>query len=329
MFDFSRYWYRKPLHFSTFPLLPFSWLFGIGAAFRRSLYHVGLIKSHRFHVPLIIVGNITVGGTGKTPFVIWLAGFLKAQGYSPGIVSRGVGGAKHVRPHRVSLDDPVQTVGDEALLLAQNTDCPVVIGIDRVAAVRDLLQHSECNLVISDDGLQHYRLARDIEIAIVDGARRFGNGHLLPVGPLREPEGRLNKVDFIIVNEGNQSDEFTMALNPMRLISLKDKRQCMLSEFPHKKAHAIAGIGNPARFFNTLQNAGFEIVPHAFPDHYLYQSSDVDFNDSLPIIMTGKDAVKCVSFADERYWYLEIAVKIDCDFEQKLLTKLKYKGDLQ
>lgn len=329
MLNLSRYWYHKPAHFSVLPLLPLSGLFGIGVEFRRLLYRIGVIKRHRFPVPVVIVGNITVGGTGKTPFVIWLAQFLKEQGYQPGIVSRGVGGRRHIKPHWVSSFDLAQTVGDEALLLTQKTNCNVVISIDRAAAVRDLLAYSNCNLVISDDGLQHYRLARDIEIAIVDGRRRLGNGYLLPAGPLRERETRLKKVDFVVVNDGDQDDAFTMHLKPLKLIALNSDLQYEPHAFPAKKVHAVAGIGHPDRFFNALKALGFEIIPHPFPDHYLYRPLDFDFDASLPIIMTEKDAVKCRAFADQRYWYLDIAVKIEHDLEQKLLSKLKLKGDAQ
>lgn len=332
MFDISRYWYRNSPHFISFALIPFAWVFGMTTAIRRVLFRVGLIKTHSFQVPVLVVGNITVGGTGKTPFVIWLAHFLKSHGYNPGIVSRGVGGIEQKNPHWVHANDEVEQVGDEALLLVQATGCPVVISKDRVAAVADLLNHSTCNIVISDDGLQHYRLARDIEIAMIDGTRRFGNGHLLPAGPLRETKKRLKKVDFVIVNEGDQQDEFLMTLKPIKLTSLKPRCEFDLVDFPHKKVHAVAGIGNPERFFTTLKNAGFEIITHTFPDHYLYQAQDIHFNDSLPIIMTEKDAVKCSSFADERYFALSVTAKMNADFEQKLLArvaKMKFRGIAQ
>ena len=323
--NLTRHWYSKSLHFITFLFLPFSWLFAFCAAIRRWLYHTGWIKTHRFTVPVIVVGNITVGGTGKTPLVISLAHFLQAHGYRPGIVSRGIGGKKRLQPYWVQSHDSAAEVGDEAILLA-HTGCPVVIGIDRVAVVQDLLQHSTCNIVISDDGLQHYRLERDIEIAIVDGARRFGNQCLLPAGPLREPISRLQKVDFVIVNGGDQDDEFTMTLETASLIALKNhQHQIGLADFPVKKVHAIAGIGHPERFFNSLRKAGFAVMEHVFPDHHLYQAYELDFTDDLPIIMTEKDAVKCGSFADERYWYLPITAKINNKLEQCLLEKLTTK----
>jgi tetraacyldisaccharide 4'-kinase len=324
--DLTPVWYRKSLHLVALILLPFSWLFAVCAAIRRGIYRIGIIKTHRFNVPIIVVGNITVGGTGKTPFVIWLAKLLQSQGYRPGIVSRGVGGNKHIKPYWVSPSDSPARVGDEAILLARNTSCPVVIGVDRVTAVRHLLKNSQCNIVISDDGLQHYRLHRNLEIVMVDGVRRFGNHCLLPAGPLREPLSRLQSADFVVINindGGGEGDAYTMSLEPIELISIANSRNKInLQEFPRNKIHAVAGIGHPQRFFMTLKDAGFDLIAHAFPDHHLFQSRELDFADSLNIIMTEKDAVKCSSFADERYWYLSIAAKINIKLEQAILKAL-------
>ncbi|SRR5579883_312796 len=320
MRNITYYWYQPALHFLTLLLLPFSGLFASCIFLRRFLYRVGIIKTSYFDVPIIVVGNITVGGTGKTPFVIWLADFLISQGYRPGIVSRGAGGKPHHQPYWVQPQDSANEVGDEAVLLAQRSQCPVVISIDRVAAVRELLRQRQCDMVISDDGLQHYRLGRDIEIAIVDGVRRFGNGHLLPAGPLREPLSRLRSVDFVVVNGETTLPltSFKMTLQPTDLISFLN-----LPTLTEKKVHAIAAIGHPERFFLTLKQAGFDVIPHVFPDHHLYQPHELDFNDVLPIIMTEKDAVKCQSFADKRYWFLRVTAKIEGGLEQELLTKLK------
>lgn len=321
-FDLTRYWYQPSLHPISISLLPFSWLFGICATIRRWLYRVGMRHIKAFHAPIIVVGNITVGGTGKTPFVIWLAHLLQKNGYRPGIVSRGVGGKRQITPHWVNSNDSPHDVGDEAKLLYKHTNCKVVICIDRASAVSDLLQHSNCDIVICDDGLQHYRLARDIEIAIVDGERRFGNHCLLPAGPLRESVKRLNQVDWVIVNGGSEHEN-KMQLEPMQLISLKQNLSMSLAAFTSKKIHAVAGIGHPERFFTLLKQAGFDIIPHVFPDHYLFTHKDLQFNDSLPIIMTEKDAVKCVEFANENCWYLPVAAKIDFELEQEILAKLK------
>ncbi len=330
----EQYWYRPSWHPMTIALLPFSFLFGILAATRRCLYQMGMIKKYHFSVPVIVVGNITVGGTGKTPFVIWLAQWLQARGYRPGIVSRGMGGKKQWKPHRVERHDQAQDVGDEAVLIRQQTDCPLVICVDRVAAVRELLQYAQCDIVISDDGLQHYRLGRDLEIALVDAVRGFGNQCLLPAGPLREPTTRLKKVDLVVMNGGTSTDDYVMSLTPMQLISIPSpQKKINLSDMTHTitprndgdpiKVHAVAGIGHPERFFTVLRQAGLQLIPHPFPDHYLYQQKDLDFADTLPIIMTEKDAVKCRSFADERYWYLSIRTDINAKLEQTLSSWLE------
>ena len=322
--DLTRYWYRPSLHWLTVLLLPFSWLFGCCAALRRGLYRYGFLKVQRALVPVIVVGNITVGGTGKTPFVIWLAKFLRQQNYKPGIVSRGVGGLKHNKPHLVTLDNKAAQVGDEALLLAKHGDCPVVICTNRPAAVAYLLKHTDCNVVINDDGLQHYRLARDIEIALVDGERRFGNQQLLPAGPLREPVTRLNRVDFVVVNGGNEQDNFRIAFTANNLVSLtnpEDKKS--LQTFSQQTVHAVAGIGHPERFFNSLKLAGLNVIPHVFPDHYHFNANDIIFADNLPVIMTEKDAVKCRDFVNEKCWYLAINAEIDANLQQAILAKLK------
>jgi tetraacyldisaccharide 4'-kinase len=322
-FDFTRYWYRPKWHLITLSLLPFSWLFGLCVVVRRGLYRIGIIKKYHFSVPVIVVGNITVGGTGKTPFVIELAAWLQTQGYRPGIVSRGVGGKKQGVPYRVRKNDTAEDVGDEALLLKQRTDCPLVICVDRAAAVRDLLQHTHCNIVISDDGLQHYRLGRAMEIVLVDAVRGMGNRCLLPAGPLREPTSRLQHVDFVVINGGSDTDDYTMSFIPTQLVSLsRPQQKISLADFANRTVHAVAGIGHPERFFTMLNQAGLHVIQHVFPDHYLYQSCDIHFADSFPIIMTEKDAVKCRSFADERCWYLNIIAKINVKLEQALLSRL-------
>jgi tetraacyldisaccharide 4'-kinase len=295
------HWYKKKYSGLTLLLLPLSWIFRGVVALRYFLYRIGLLRRITLPVPVIVVGNITTGGTGKTPFVIWLAAWLQAQGFRPGIVSRGVGGKQQRAPRAVSATSAVTDVGDEAVLLLQRTGCPVVVGIDRVAAARYLLQQNTCNIIISDDGLQHYRLQRTLEIAIVDGVRQFGNGCLLPAGPLREPPSRLRRVDLVIETGRDfmlAADTLVAVCNPATRLAVAD--------FPRSMVHAVAGIGHPARFFNALQREGFEVMPHAFPDHYLYRRQDIYFNDDLPVLMTEKDAVKCKQFADRRHWYLQV-----------------------
>lgn len=323
--DLTSIWYRKSLHPIAMLLLPFAWMFGACVAIRRWLYRLGVFKTWYFKVPVIVVGNITVGGTGKTPFVIGLVKLLQSQGYRPGIVSRGVGGEQHAHPHWVKPNDSAKSVGDEALLLLQNSHCPIVICVDRVAAVRELLQRSNCNVVISDDGLQHYRLGRALEIVMVDGVRRFGNSRLLPAGPLREPPSRLHMADCVVVNgDENEFDEYTMSLEQDEFVSVMHPQQRIHgSEFSGTTVHAIAGIGHPERFFRMLKNAGINLITHSFPDHHLYQARELDFSDDLNVIMTEKDAVKCGSLVDERYWYLRITAKMNQKLEQTLLMKLK------
>lgn len=314
----ERHWYRSSYDFVTFPLLPLSWMFKSIVSVRRFLYRSKFKKSYEFPVPVIVVGNITVGGTGKTPFVIWLANFLRQQGLQPGIVSRGVGGKQERKPRWVNQDSDPSQVGDEAILLIKRSQCPVVIGIDRVAAVKELLANSTCNIVISDDGLQHYRLSRDIEIAIVDGIRNLGNRSLLPAGPLRESPKRLQEVDFVVRHGEAGVNEYGMTLFGNKLVSVKRTDQAIdLNQF--SKVHAVAGIGNPERFFASLEKQGLTIVRHPFKDHYLYQESDFNFGDDLPIVMTEKDAVKCLRFADERFWCLPVDVQI----AESLLPPLK------
>jgi tetraacyldisaccharide 4'-kinase len=309
-------WYRPSLDVVTFLLLPFSWIFRFAVFLRRYFYQKKILKSFKFSVPVIVVGNITVGGTGKTPFVIWLADFLQQNHFRPGIVSRGVGGQQQKNPRWVDMNSDPALVGDEAVLLAKRSGAPVVIGVDRVAAVKELLSKSNCNIVISDDGLQHYRLARDLEIVIVDGDRQFGNHQLLPAGPLREPVSRLKTVDVVIENGKS------MKLVGGHLVSLDQSQKISLADFKNQKVHAVAAIGNPARFFETLRAHQISLVEHIFPDHYLFQKNDFDFGDDLPIVMTEKDAVKCFQMNLKNAWYLPVEAVIDKEVEA-LLNKCK------
>lgn len=312
--------YNQHWTWPTYLLWPFSKIFELIVAVRYFFYRHHLLKSYRFAIPIIVVGNITVGGTGKTPFVIWLAAFLKEKGYRPGIVSRGTGVKKHKeQPHQVTQEDVASEVGDESVLLFQHTDCPIVIHRNRVKAIKHLLKLNNCNIIICDDGLQHYRLQRDFEIVLIDGTRRLGNNQLLPAGPLRESIQRLNRVDAIIVNESQEKDEYTMNLVPIELISCKNQHiKKKIADFKHQKIHAVAGIGNPNRFFDSLINSGLAIIPHVFPDHYHYESQDIYFEDELPVVMTQKDAVKCDQFVDERHWWLRITTIINEPCIEKL-----------
>ncbi len=311
-------------------LLPLSFLFGLVASLRRVLYRAGLLRTVRLPLPVIVVGNISVGGTGKTPLVLWLADFLRQQGYHPGVVSRGysggAGGAVAVDVH----SDPA-VVGDEPLLLARKSGCPVWVGRDRVAAGSALLQaHPECDVLLSDDGLQHYRLDRDMEIVVVDGERKFGNGLLLPAGPLREGVSRLRSVDAVVVNGGSLRavmqlrNEFEMRLEGEVFCSLhQPELRAKAVDFGGKKLHAVAGIGNPQRFFAHLRRLGLAFEEHAFPDHCLFRPQDMDYQDADALLMTEKDAVKCAGFADERYWSLAVEAILPPAFGHTVLQKLR------
>lgn len=287
-------------------LWPLSLLYCFLVTVRRLAYQTGLLESYSSGVPVIIVGNLTVGGTGKTPLVIWLAAWLESKGHRPGIVLRGYGGKSPTWPRQVTADTPADEVGDEAVLLAQRTGCPVVAAPDRVAAAGRLVADNDCSIIISDDGLQHYRLRRDYEISVVDGARRYGNGFCLPAGPLREPAARANKVDLVVTNGANEKTEMTMDVQATEIRNLANNNRVDLNEFKNKSVHAVAGIGNPARFFDTLNRLGIQTTNHVFPDHHRFSAGDLDFADNREIIMTAKDAVKCSRFVQPHYWVLEV-----------------------
>lgn len=319
-------WYRE-MYISAW-LMPWSMLYVDAVKLRRWLYRVGMLKKHRLPVPVIIVGNLTVGGTGKTPLVIWLSEFLRQQGYQPGVISRGYAGEANEAPQIVTADSKPQQVGDEALLLAQRCLCPVVIHPDRPAAARHLLANFPCNIIISDDGLQHYALARDIEIVVIDGLRRFGNGYCLPVGPLREPPERVKQVDLVVVNDGSEllEGELPMHCQGDVLVNLQTGENKPLADFIGVDCRAIAGIGNPQRFFRQLAAAGLNCDVVAFPDHYAFTSDDLKPNDHRPLLMTEKDAVKCRRFAQANHWYLPVSAVLTASFSTQLLQLLKDKS---
>lgn len=320
------HWYQRTLSLWCFAFIPLSYLFALIVFVRRFLYQSGFIKIKSCAKPVIVVGNISVGGTGKTPVVIHIAKLLQARGLRPGIVSRGYRGKK-VKKEAILVtakSDPLD-VGDEPVLMAKRVRCKVSVGANRAKALQTLLQTGEVDVVISDDGLQHYALPRHIEIAVIDGERRFGNGWCLPCGPLREPISRLTTVPLKITNGGSPEEgEYDMfckgdvlqnALNPLE--------QLPLGSFSGIRVNAIAGIANPHRFFNKLVEQGLWVIPHVFPDHHAFKASDIDFKDNLPIIMTEKDAVKCQSFVNENQWILPINAVLNPLFDARLLTLLK------
>ena len=308
-------------------LAPLSLLYRAAVALRRWLYRAGLLKTHRLPVPVIVAGNLTVGGTGKTPLVAWLADNLVQAGYRPGLVARGYGGRATHWPQQVRPDSDPVMVGDEAVLLAGKTACPMAVGPDRVAAARSLLEHSDCNLILSDDGLQHYALHRDIEIAVIDGVRRFGNGLCLPAGPLREPVKRMARVDLVVVNGLGDRGEYPMTMRLTDALALLDRGvRRDLCSFRGQTVHAVAGIGNPGRFFAMLRQAGLRVEEHAFPDHHLYTSGELAFGDGRPVIMTEKDAVKCRNLAVDDCWYTPVTIDMPREFTDRVSALLADTG---
>jgi len=341
----ERHWYRiTPLHLI---LLPVSLIFRLLAATRRTLYRSGMLASEKLPVPVIVVGNITVGGSGKTPLTLHLVQQLLDNGWHPGIISRGFGGSAASPQAVYDSSDPAE-VGDEPVLMAQRKLCPVWIGRDRPAAARELLRaHPECDVILSDDGLQHYRLQRDVEIAVVDGVRRFGNAFLLPAGPLREPVARLAEVDAVVVNGGiepidcysDSGHAYRMQLHGETFYNLLNPEATMqAADFLGQRLHAIAGIGHPQRFFAHLQKLGLAVLAHPYPDHHRYTSGDLDYPDADAILMTEKDAVKCAGLSErdtgqaekiwpaEKCWVLRVDAQLDPALTLHILERIAPNG---
>lgn len=291
-------------------LWPASKIFSAIVHVRKYLYSKGIFASYKANVPVIIVGNLTVGGTGKTPLVMLLIEILQELNLKPGIVLRGYK-SKAYGAISVRQNMDATLVGDEAVLLARRCNCPVVVSKKRVHGVQKMIKDYAVNIIICDDGLQHYALQRDIEIAVLDGERGFGNGHCLPQGPLREQPQRLQNVDLSITNGVD------MHLKIDKIYSLLDKREVRIQHFAGKTVHAIAGIGTPQKFFKLLSEHGINVIPHAFPDHHSFKMSDINFPDSLPILMTEKDAVKCSGFASGRYWVISVATVLEPAIKEK------------
>lgn len=317
-----RLWYRRRLAVALLPLIIPSWLFRLLIRLRKGLYRYGMLRSIRLPVPVIVVGNLTVGGSGKTPLVLWLVERLGEQGWRPGVVSRGYGAAA-VGVHAVAVDSDPTVAGDEPLLLARRSGVPVFTGRDRVAAGQALLAaHPECDVIISDDGLQHYRLQRAVEITVFDG-RGAGNARLMPAGPLREPLQRLSTVTAVVWNAARESEvqrlaaafalpQFTMRLVGQRFVALADARRCCApDDLRGKRLYALAGIGDPSRFFAQLEALGLEFEAHPFPDHHLYSAGDLAFAHDGVLLMTEKDAVKCQALIMTEAWLLPVATQID------------------
>jgi len=314
----NRIWYGGSRWYLM--LLPLSWLFGVLAAARRMLYRAGLLRRYSAGVPVVVVGNVNAGGTGKTPVVIWLVRELARRGLQPGVVSRGYGGRRGRRPIYVTPDGNPCESGDEPVLIARRTGCPVAVHPDRVAAAR-MLAEQGIDVVVADDGLPHYRLGRQFELAVVDGRRRLGNGRLLPAGPLREPPSRLGAVDRVLVNGGDVETirrlvagtvpvaRFTLV--PGAALRVDGGGERTLASFRGAPVHALAGIGSPDRFFAELEAHGLDVRRCPLPDHAEITPSHLEFGDEYEVLMTEKDAVKCAGFAHSRCWYVPVDVALD------------------
>lgn len=316
----DKIWYGK--HPLQWALRPLSWGYRFITLIRR--WYLQNFCQTYCPVPLIVIGNVTVGGVGKTPLVIEMVKKMQQKGLRVGVVSRGYGAKIRNFPYEIQLNDTAEQVGDEPLLIAQKTNCPVVISPVRTKAVDYLLKQHQVQIIISDDGLQHYRMGRAIEIAVIDGMRGLGNGLCLPAGPLREPNARLKQVDFIIVNEGTWDNAYPMNLIPGKLIKLSTREEISSDPIIGSVA-AVAGIGNPKRFYSTLQQLGIEFTSYSYPDHYQFKSQDLNYTESL-IIMTEKDAVKCRSFSSDKMYYLPVEAKLDDAFWQALWSHQQLQG---
>ncbi|MEO8017171.1 MAG: tetraacyldisaccharide 4'-kinase [Pseudomonadota bacterium] len=310
-------------------LMPLSFIYGVVMGLRSLLYRLGLRQRFRMKVPVVVIGNLTVGGTGKTPLVAWLSMKLAAVGMRVAIVSRGYGGrARGVT--RVTVHSRPSEVGDEPLLLARRSQATVFVGRDRVAAAKKAVEDG-ADVVLCDDGLQHLALMRDCEIVVIDGQRGFGNGCLLPRGPLRERPRRLRRVNAVVINGAASAPGFALPQLVTRTQFVMNMRPGdarpvsggaslrALASFRGTGVHAVAAIGNPQRFFDMLRNAGLTLYEHPMPDHHAFKSGDLNFGDNLPVLMTEKDAVKCVAFADERCWYVPVTAEFSENESRELL----------
>lgn len=322
----EKIWFENhPIKYLLWPLLwPLSVMFGVMSRSRRKQYQTGQKPTYRAPVPVVVVGNITAGGNGKTPVVIWLVEHLQALGLNPGVVSRGYGAKAPHYPLIVEEGTSTKHCGDEPKLIHKRTSAPVAVSPVRSEAVKALLPLG-VDVIITDDGLQHYALERDIEIVVVDGARRFGNHSLIPLGPLRETTERLSEVDFIITNGGEAKlNEMGMVLSPSLAVNMKNRQKMPVSQLD--ELVAIAGIGHPPRFFDTLEKLGAKpVVTQGFADHKDFEPSELEAlsRRGNHLIMTEKDAVKCAEYAQENWWYLPVTASFSSENEQRILNKIK------
>jgi tetraacyldisaccharide 4'-kinase len=306
-------------------MMPLSLLYCLVMILRREAYGSGLLKAARIAKPVIVVGNLSVGGTGKTPLVIWLANQLARQGIKPAVISRGYGGRAKNFPLLVTAESYAAMTGDEPAMISRSLGCPVVIDPDRVAAANWLVERNLCDVIISDDGLQHLALGRDLEIAVITSDTIAGNGLCLPAGPLRESKSRLKTIDVVVSRQKKSAlTEHSMEILPGECSRLDSPAMRLpLSAFWKSPVHAIAGIGSPEGFFSSLRTAGLEIIPHPFPDHYDYTPADISFADSFPVLMTEKDAIKCREFPTRNHWAVTVSVEVDEGILSAVLEKIK------
>jgi tetraacyldisaccharide 4'-kinase len=319
-------------------LLPLSWLYAVLVGLRQFLYERGILRSQCAAVPVIVVGNITAGGTGKTPVVLWLVDNLRARGLRPGIVSRGYGGTHSGSSMRVESDSDAAVVGDEPVLLAQRGRCPVVVDPDRVRAAAMLVDDG-VNVIVADDGLQHYRLSRDYEICVIDGRRGLGNGRLLPAGPLRESVHRLEDVEQVLVNGALKADErdrttaeqnaISFELAADDVVRLNGSLTRPIERFAGTTVHGVAAIGNPQRFFDLLRAHDIQVIEHRFPDHAVIGARDLEFGDDFEVFMTEKDAVKLDRNMKDKFWYVPVELKMNSLDAAPLLEQIvsRVRGD--
>jgi len=318
----QRVWYERAPFVLFLLLIPLSWLFAAIAGLRRAAYRAGWLRAVRIERPVLVVGNVSVGGTGKTPLVIWIADYLASRGCKVGIVTRGYGGRSETWPRDVSRESSAEEVGDEAVLLAARTNAVVVAGPDRVAAAQRAARSAD--VILSDDGLQHYRLARDAEIVVLDAERAFGNGWLLPAGPLREPRARIKDAALVVQSiRGREHppllERSIGAIHALGdAINLRTGERRPLHSFGGQ-VHAVAGIGHPEAFFAMLKHCGLKIDAHALPDHAALEIEDITFHDAAPVLMTEKDAVKCRAFANDLHWAVPLTVRFS-EADERMLT---------
>ncbi len=318
-----------------FLLIPLSAFYCAANAYQRQTQLKALSQNPpNIKVPIIVVGNITVGGTGKTPVTVHIVNLLKRSGYKPAVITRGYGGKAQTWPQKVTPDSDAEMVGDEAVLMATSTGVAVYAGANRLESIQQLLAETECDVIVSDDGLQHYKMPRDIQIAVIDGERGFGNGYCIPAGPLREKINRLDECHLLVLNGQAKTENERlkraqlMSLSGDNLINLATAEERPLKDLSGKTVQAVTGIGNPKRFYSTLENTGLIVKQHSFPDHFAFSKNDLSFENDSTVIMTEKDAVKCKGLigAQSNYWYLPVSAVLPKDFDDKLLTLLEAKN---